>query len=870
MRDSYPKCPTSLFFLLQRSCWWLGVVMVQVLVGTAGAESPAELRFHQEIEPILVERCYDCHANGMEEGSVAFDRFATTEELLSQPELWYRALRMMRAKMMPPADMPQLLDAEFQSLESWIKSAVFHSDPQNPDPGHVTLRRLNRTEYRNTIRDLLGVDYDTHESFPQDDTGHGFDNIGSVLSISPLLLEKYLDAARKIVSERVPTPAKVMPEVTIPGQFFRPEGQADLTDVEPGPLWQSYYIPAWISHEFVAEHAGKYQLQVNLKADGDDADDEFDYNKCRFTFSVDGEEKLNQEFARQGGKPYQFEYEVDWQPGAHPLTFELTPLTPEAEQKLSLTIRITSVVVRGPFDESHWVQPANYRKFLPRDVPTDAADRTAYAREILNQFATRAYRCPVDDETVNRLALFVDNVSNQPGSSFEAGIAEAMTAVLASPSFLFREERVLEPTAPGEFAILDDYSLASRLSYFLWSTMPDEELFRLASENKLRENLVPQLERMLNDQRSQEFIRNFVGQWLRARNVETAIINGPEIMQRDQAPDLEAIERRDRFWELQKKDPAQLTPSERVEIQDFRKRFRARPRKFEDFELGGGLRHAMRRETEMVFEHLIREDRSLLELLDSETTFLNETLAKHYGIEGVTGDEMREVQIPPGSPRGGILTQGTMLVVTSNPDRTSPVKRGLYVLENILGIPPPPPPPNVPALEDAGDVNQKLTLSVAESLALHREQPLCSSCHNRMDPLGLVLEDFNALGLQRTTDHGKPIVTRGKLISGEEFDDIHELKQILIASHRHEFYRCLTEKLFIYALGRGIDYHDTETIDIIVNQLETQQGRPSVLLRGIVQSAAFQKSRVVESEQKPTAFHSREPTQGARHVARSK
>ena len=300
---------------------------------------------------------------------------------------------------------------------------------------------------------------------------------------------------------------------------------------------------------------------------------------------------------------------------------------------------------------------------------------------------------------------------------------------------------------------------------------------------------------------------------------------------------------RKRFIELLTKDRAEFTEDEKKEFEQIRRKFRRSADRFGNFELDGDLRRAMRRETELVFETILREDRPLTELLESDYTFLNEDLAKHYGIEDVTGDEMRMVKLPEESPRGGILTQGTMLAVTSNPDRTSPVKRGLYILDNILGTPPPPPPPNIPALEDAGDEHQKLTLTVREALAIHREQPLCSSCHNRMDPLGLAMERFNALGMWRETDHGKPIETVGELITGEEFSDINELKHLLATNHRQEFYRCLTEKLLIYALGRGIEYHDTETVDAIVAELEQNEGRPSVLLKGIVNSAAFQKCR---------------------------
>jgi hypothetical protein len=820
----------------------LAVFIQTVMLGSTFAASEADLKlFREQVEPILSERCYDCHANGMQEGSVAFDGMSP-EELVDNPQLWWRALRMVRAGMMPPAEMSPLTAEEKLTLETWIKRSAFHGDPNNPDPGHVTLRRLNRNEYRNTIRDLFGVNYNTQADFPQDDTGHGFDNIGSVLNVSPLLLEKYLAAARTIVAEAVPLTATMTPERKITGEEFIPEG-ASAKGVKPGPRWLSYYEPGWFSHRVKIARPGRYQLEVNLSADERHVDDQFDYNKCRLTFSVDGAGKLNQEFSRQGGKPFTFKYDVDWQSGEHELIFELTPLTPGVEQVRSLTVRIKSVIVRGPFGDEFGSPVPGYDKYFPRPVPEGANERREYAREILQKFADRAYRQPVDAPTIDRLVALAEQFYSQPDKTFESGIAEAMTAVLASPRFLFREEVAMPPGAEGEYPYLDDYSLASRLSYFLWSTMPDEELFQLAAEGKLRENVPTQFERMFNDPRSDQFIHHFVGQWLRARNIESVVINAREVVQRDSAPDLKAIESFKRFRELLSKPREKLTEAEKKEFEEIRRNFRRRGRQFEKYELNDELRRAMRRETELVFETILREDRPLVELLDSDYTFLNERLAKHYGIEGVTGDEMRKVGLPADSPRGGILTQGTVLAVTSNPDRTSPVKRGLFVLENILGTPPAPPPPDIPALEDAGDAKQKLTFTVREALALHREAPLCSSCHNRMDPIGLALEEFNALGMSRATDHGKPIEAAGQLITGEEFAGIDELKQVLVTHHRQEFYRCLTEKLLTYALGRGIEYHDTETVDAIVAALEANEGRPSALLKGIIASAAFQKCR---------------------------
>jgi hypothetical protein len=361
----------------------------------------------------------------------------------------------------------------------------------------------------------------------------------------------------------------------------------------------------------------------------------------------------------------------------------------------------------------------------------------------------------------------------------------------------------------------------------------------------VRENLAAQVRRMLADRRSQAFIRHFTGQWLQARDVETVSINARAVISRERERDPEAERQRKRFRELRRRPPESLTADEKAELERVRSSFFRSFRRFRRFELNRNLRRAMRRETEMLFEHIVREDRSLLELVDSDYTFLNERLAKHYGIDDVKGDQMRLVALAPESPRGGVLTQGTVLTVTSNPDRTSPVKRGLFILDNLLGMPPAPPPPNVPALEEAtGDLKgSKPTLR--ESLALHRQDALCSSCHKRMDPLGLALENFNALGMWRDKEKGRPVDVAGKLITGEAFTSVQELKRILVNERRRDFYRCLSEKMLTYALGRGLGYSDVHAVDTMVERIEKEGGRASALLFGVIESAPFQRSRKV-------------------------
>ena len=802
------------------------------------ADGVAE-RFRETVQPVLETYCSGCHANGIKKGGVDLGDLEANETRLRDRDLWWGVLRNVRSGIMPPADKPRPSPDERRALEDWIKFAAIGIEPTDPDPGRVTVRRLNRVEYRNTIRDLIGVEFDTTAEFPPDDTGHGFDNNGDVLTLSPLLLEKYLAAATAIVSKAVPTVPKVVAERVIPGADFRRPGEAREGS---GPPALSYYEPASASATAPIDHDGRYRLILDVTANERFVDGINDYNRCRFSLRADGEELIRRDFVRQDGKPFRFEFDRDWKAGPHRLTVEVEPLTPGEKQVRSLSLRIQGATVRGPVDERYWVQPPDYARFFPGEIPGDADARRRHRRDLLGRFAGRAFRRPVDDATRDRLAALAAAVSAQPGQTFEAGVAQAMTAVLTSPRFLFREESV-EPGDSGRYPRVDEYALASRLSYFLWSSMPDSELIRLAGEHKLRDQLPAQVGRMLADPRSSEFVRNFVGQWLQARDVDSVLINAQAVISRDEMPDPEADRRRMRVRELSRKPPDQLSDAEKKELQAARAAFGQSFRRFREFELTGDLRQAMRRESELLFEHIVRGDESLLELLDGRYTFLNERLAKYYGIEGVQGDAMRRVDLPEGSPRGGVLTQGTVLAVTSNPDRTSPVKRGLYILDNILGSPPAPPPPNIPSLEESGKAVAGRTPTLRESMVLHRSQPSCASCHARMDPLGLALENFNALGRWRDKERNDPVDASGKLITGESFTEIRELKRILVARHKVEFYRCLTEKLLTYSLGRGLEATDVQAVDAIVERIERADGRASALIAGVIESSPFQKRR---------------------------
>ncbi|QEG25001.1 DUF1592 domain-containing protein [Mariniblastus fucicola] len=809
----------------------------------------AQIELSETVESIMESRCFDCHAGGGEEGGVSFDELGEMKPEESR-ELWHRVLKQVRTGLMPPPQDYDPLEAdEKQELESWIITEALGLDPDKPLPGKVTVRRLNRVEYRNTIRDLLGYDYNTAMNFPADDTGHGFDNIGEVLSVSPLLLEKYFNAAREIIASTVPTTSKIVREQVYAGSNFRFDEKAELATTAPGDILSLlYYNDATARTKIEVDIPGDYQIVLNMRGMESYVDNVFDLNSCEFTFTFDGEVLHHKEYVRQGGKRHSLAFDRTLDAGEHEMVLTIKP-TSEEDQVRKLRLDIRDVTLRGPLAEEHYVKPKGYESFFPKDVPADQAGQKTYAAELLRPFATKAFRRPADDRTVERLvSLAMQSPAN--GDSFESGIAKAMTAVLASPRFIFREEFTKEDD-DSDFPLIDEFALASRLSFFLWSSMPDDELMRLAEQGKLREKLDSQIERMLADDRSKNLVQNFVGQWLQARAIESIPINSRAIARREQKPDPEADRQRNRFFELARKGDDR-TEEEEKEFKDAGRDFRRRSRRgnrnrvrFDD-----SIRRAMKRETEMHFDYILKNDRSLLELIDADYAFLNEDLAKFYKIEGlepIEGRQLKYVQLPEDSIRGGILTQGTFLAVTSNPDRTSPVKRGLFVLENILATPVAAPPPDIPSLEDAEGDDPNVKLSLRKTLAIHRENPACSSCHNRMDPLGLALENFNPMGQFRESEFGQPIQTEGELATGEAFTNIRELKKVLVNDKRDDIYRCVTEKMMTYALGRNIEYHDTPLIDQLVQKLNDNDGKAITLLTEIIHSPAFQRTSRIDT-----------------------
>ena len=798
--------------------------------------------FRADVEPILDEFCYDCHGLGTNEGGVTLDEF--TAETIADTDLWLRVLRNTRSHIMPPREEALPSDEDRKNLRTWIKTGPFGIDPANPDPGQLTVQRLNRIEYQNTIYDLMGVNFDTRDAFPPDNTGEGFDNIGEILTLSPMLLEKYFDAAINIVGQAVPLEPWIMPERKLEGEklakLFSPAPNA--ADRSDEYLQLSFYDASTRFAQIGVDRPGKYQIGLKISPKSFVSFQGFDYSKCRLIFRIDNEVKIDQEFENTSSKIFEYTFDYDWVPGEHQFSFEVVPVSVDPEKIKRLKMRVDHLTIRGPFDRSHWVRPENYAQFFPGDVPQDPAARHAYTNQLLSKFAARAFRRPVDAITLKRLVNMAEEVAAQDGFNFESGMAQAMTAVLASPRFLFREEAIRSAsTQDTRHPEIDDFSLASRLSYFLWSTMPDAELMELAENNQLRPNLEQQIARMMQDPRSDNFMKNFAGQWLHARDIESVNVSSLDIWLRDN-PDPTLFIAQKEYSKLREIPENQRTAEQQADYDRTRAIVRAaynikRP------QLKRQETTPMRQETEMFFEYVIRKDRPIAELIDSNYTFLNEHLANHYGIPDVKGRHMRRVELPAGSPRGGVLTQGTLLAYTSNPTRTSPVKRGVFILENILGTPPAAPPPNIPALEDITNPDDLAALSLRETLAMHREDPLCSSCHERMDPLGLALENFNAMGRWRESELNQPIDMAGQLVTGETFDSIQEFKHVLATERLSDFYYCFSEKLLTYALGRGLEYYDVETVDHLVETLKSSDGRPSALFRAIVSSGPFQQTR---------------------------
>jgi hypothetical protein len=723
--------------------------------------------FAGTIKPFIARNCAACHNAEMKTGGLDLTSYRTAEQALKDRERWERVVQKVESGEMPPEGIPRPSDAHIARFKRWFETQWARIDARTPpDPGRVTARRLNRTEYNHTVRDLLAVDVRPADDFPADDSGYGFDNIGDVLSLSPVLMEKYLSAAEKIARAAIPVDPPVKPT--------RERYQLDRlpeTATKGGVVRARYRAPVDADYDIRGGGGrvpdGSAPRKIGLWIDGKQAavfeivpvPDKPRAGEQRLTLKA-GEHAIMAAFLDSAGKPV-----VNAKPPADPV--------------------IEFIEIRGPYNQVKPEEAESYKRvFACGHAP--GAHSNLCARSNMAALARRAYRRPVRQGEVEALARFVELAQKQ-GETFEQGMRVALQAMLVSPHFLFRVERDPKPGGPSVMHRISEHELATRLSYFLWSSMPDEELLVLADRGALRRPRVlqAQIARMLRDPKARSLADNFAGQWLQIRNLESI------------QPD---------------------------------------PDRFRDFD--AELRDAMWQETVMFFETVVREDRSILDFIDSRFTFLNERLAKHYGIEGVEGPEFRRVTLRD-AHRGGVLTQASVLTVSSYPTRTSPVLRGKWILENILNAAPPPPPGDVPVLDEAAVGN---TGTMREQLEKHRSDPTCSSCHVRMDPLGFGLENFDAIGAWRTTDGKFPLDTTGTLPGGKTFRTPAELKAILRAD-APAFARCLTEKMLTYALGRGLETYDKKAVHLISRRVALGNYRFSRLVTEIVTSMPFQMRR---------------------------
>ncbi|MBC8350561.1 MAG: DUF1592 domain-containing protein [Planctomycetes bacterium] len=754
--------------------FFCGTMMAAGIAAAQSDSKATERTFRERIEPLIAKYCADCHAGDTAEGGLSFDKFKSARQVLVSRDTWLGVIAKLRVSAMPPKDSDQPTDAERKFLLDWIDAAVNDIDcVRDAEPGHVTMRRLNRHEYRNTIRDLVGIDYEPTEEFPADDIGYGFDNIGDVLSLPPILMEKYLDAAEEITDRAIVTRGLGLPVVVRKSaREFSGDGSAqgdgDRVLASHGAAGIDFTVPQTGGYEIVAtafgQQAGDETVKMSLRVDGK----EVTVFEVEATRDEPGTYKLQ-------GRSTQGKHRVE-------LAFVNDYYNPKASDPndRDRNLILASLEVRGPRAAKR-VLPASHQRILFVQ-PNDKLSRDDAARKVIERFTSRAFRRPATSNELDRLMQLV-KVAEKAGDNFEASIQLALQAVLVSPHFLFRIEE--NPDAGSLERSLTDYELATRLSYFLWNSMPDDELFRHAWQGTLRkdDNLDHQVRRMLGDAKAKALVDGFAAQWLQLRKFD------------------------------------EMIPSERH---------------FPSFD--DRLRADMRRETELFFSYIVQKDRSVTDLLVADYSFINQRLARHYGLPNVKGERFQRVSLA-GTPRGGLLTHGSILTVTSNPTRTSPVKRGRWILENLLGEPPPPPPPNVPELVDEG---KELTGTLREQMEQHRENPTCSVCHETMDALGFALENFDAVGAWRLFDGKHPVDASGQLPDGGSFNGPAELATYLRGNMQDKFVHCMAEKLLTYALGRGLEFYDQCAVDKILVELSQNEYRFSSLVLGVVRSEPFQ------------------------------
>jgi len=771
---------------------WFPAFVAGVLI-SAPAASLADTGTHAA----LVEKsCLNCHNDKTRTAGLSLQGLSLAS-VPAHGEVWEKVLRKVRSGEMPPPNVrtrpdPQSTAAFAAFLERTLDGAA----TAKPNPGRAPVHRLNRAEYSNAIRDLLDVDVRPGAWLPVDDSGYGFDNIAAVLSTSPALLERYMAAARKIsrlaIGDLTSKPVEdIYDSKRDPVKGVRNERLSDALPFDSrAGISVQHYFPVDGEYVFKIRIPGlpvgendpeidPYQVRVPVQAG------------LHWVGVTSPRENLKLESegpgargggagGRGGGAVPQVPYPVDLRlNGARVKRFDIPGGTPDVRQ----------LVIGGPFGTSGRGTTASRSKIFTCN-PSTAKEEAACARAILAKLTRRAFRRPVGAADVQPLFAFFEK--GRSGADFETGIQRALEALLVSPDFLFRIEQDPAGYTPGRAYRVNDIELASRLSFFLWSSLPDDQLLDLAERGRLKNPIVlqQQVQRMLADPRSDELISNFAGQWLHLRNVETAQPD-PVIFPFDEA-----------------------------------------------------LRAAFMKETELFVGSIVREDRSALELLTADHTFVNERLAEHYGIPKVYGAQFRRVTVADPNRRG-LLGKGSILTVTSNPNRTSVVLRGKWILENLLGTPPPPPPADVPEL--VAKAKDGKALSLRAQMEQHRSNAVCAACHARMDPIGFALENYDGVGQWRDEDAGIRIDASGKLPDGGEFNGPAGLTQLMVTRYREDFVRTVTEKLMTYALGRGVEYYDNPTVRAIARQAAKDHYRISSLILSIVKSTPFQMRRASES-----------------------
>ena len=763
---------------------------------------------------LLDKYCVTCHSNTLRTGGVSVQSLDLLN-VSESAEIWEKVIRKLRVGAMPPQGMPRPEKVAIDGLASYLEGSLDRAYAANPNPGRATMHRLNRAEYANAIRDLLALEVDATALLPPDDESNGFDNIADVLKVSPSLMERYLSASWNISREAIGD-SRIVP--TTATYRVRPDLSQDQ-HIDGLPLGTRGGI--LVQHRFPLD--GEYEIKVRLwrntfdlmRGMEDPHEIEINLDGARIaSMSVGG----RSDFVKMAENPGAFGATVDQRltvrlpvkAGPHTVSADtllrshavrddlVKPFLRTTVDGLDITgdPSVDRLTIEGPFNPTGVSEtPSRRRIFVCR--PAISREELPCAKKILGMLARNAYRRPVTDRDLESLLSFYQRQRNNNGG-FEEGIESALQFILASPEFLFRFEADPVGLPAGARYHIDDFALASRLSFFLWSSIPDDQLLNIAAQNKLHEPpvLCQQVRRMLGDPKSDALIANFAEQWLFLRNLKSA------------APNLDA---------------------------------------FPDFD--DNLRQAMKQETELLFGSIIREDRSVVDLLTADYTFLSERLARHYGIPGVYGSEFRRVHLYD-EARRGLLGQASILTVTSYPARTSPVQRGKWILTNILGVPPRPPPPNVPELKDNSDDTRPHSLR--ERMELHRTDAVCAGCHKVMDPIGFALENFDAVGHWRNADDGAAIDPAGTLFEGTRVDGPVTLRKMLVA-RPETFVGVMTEKLLTYALGRGLEYYDMPAVRRIVGDAAENGFRFSSLVAGVVNSPAFQMKSKLAPARESTA-----------------